>query len=130
MSSARVCCTTAQDEGIRETERAVKAKVKHQQLTQEQFDALVSFAYNVGASGAKEVLKDVDAGSLEMAAFRMMQNVKAKVREKDGAVKKDKAGNTVWVVLPGLITRRVAESAPFRHVEIDTNLNLNLSVHE
>jgi GH24 family phage-related lysozyme (muramidase) len=34
----------------------VKGKIGDQKLTQEQFDALVSFSYNVGDTGAQKVL--------------------------------------------------------------------------
>jgi shikimate kinase len=84
--------------------------------------------YNVGASGAGRVLDDVDAGKFDMAAFRMTQHVRAAVRDKDGNPKLHKNGKVVTVVLPGLITRRVRESAPFRHVDIDSNLPLDLGL--
>lgn len=39
---------------VREAERAVRRNVTNQPLTQAQFDALVSYAYNTGAGGAHE----------------------------------------------------------------------------
>lgn len=51
---------------ISSAERAVRRSVSRQALTQEQFDALVSYAYNTGASGASRTFDLVDAGRLGM----------------------------------------------------------------
>jgi lysozyme len=40
--------------GVRAAEGAVKSHVKDHELTQDQFDALVSYTYNTGASGARQ----------------------------------------------------------------------------
>lgn len=64
--------------------------------TQAQFDAFVSFAYNVGVGGfaGSSVLRQHKAGNYQAAAdaFRMW----------------NKAGGTIW---PGLVRRREAERA-------------------
>ncbi|WP_190287809.1 glycoside hydrolase family protein [Massilia sp. NR 4-1] len=98
--------TTAQVEisfatAIREAERAVKRKVTRQALTQEQFDALVSYTFNTGANGAACTLALVDRGRLQEAAVNMSRNIRTNV-----------GGQRV--VARGLIQRRQEESAPFR----------------
>jgi len=98
--------TTAQVEisfaaAIREAERAVKRKVTRQALTQEQFDALVSYTFNTGANGAAGTLALVDRGRLHEAAGNMSRNIRTNV-----------GGQRV--VARGLIQRRQEESAPFR----------------
>ncbi|UMR28504.1 glycoside hydrolase family protein [Massilia sp. MB5] len=98
--------TTAQVEisfaaAIREAERAVKRKVTRQALTQEQFDALVSYTFNTGANGAAGTLALVDRGRLQEAAVNMSRNIRTNV-----------GGQRV--VARGLIQRRQEESAPFR----------------
>ena len=64
---------TGFNETVRIAERAVQRQVSHQSLTQEQFDALVSFTFNLGASGAMLVLRRVDAGDLAGAADVMLR---------------------------------------------------------
>lgn len=67
--------------------------------TQCQFDAMVSFAYNVGAGnfGASTLLKRHEAGDYEGAAEQFARWTKGGGR-----------------VLPGLVTRRAAEAALYR----------------
>lgn len=89
---------------IREAERAVRNQVTHRPLTQAQFDALVSYTFNTGARGAREVLQRVDRGDLREAANLMMRNTYSR---QDGR----------RVFMPGLVPRRRAESAPFREVQ-------------
>lgn len=78
-------------------ERAVERLVTCQ-MTQCQFDALVSFAYNVGVGGLgkSSVLRHFNAGRIEQAAkaFHLW----------------NKGGGRV---LPGLVRRRAAEAALF-----------------
>lgn len=88
-------------ESIRVVERAVQRQISHQHLTQEQFDALVSFTFNTGASGAMLVLRRVDAGDFDGAADAMERNIHAHV---DGKV----------VRVSSLAERRREESAPLR----------------
>ncbi|WP_243489183.1 lysozyme [Massilia violaceinigra] len=86
---------------VREAERAVKRNVSRQLLTQEQFDALVSYAYNTGAGGASRTFELVNSGRLHDAAETMSRNIRTTV-------------NGRRVVARGLIERRREESAPFR----------------
>lgn len=89
------------DLAVRGAERAVQRQVSHQPLTQAQFDALVSYTYNLGAGGAMLVLRRIDAGDLEGAADAMLRNIDAPV----GGRLQPQAG---------LVARRKEESAPFR----------------
>lgn len=89
------------DLAVRGAERAVQRQVSHQPLTQAQFDALVSYTYNLGAGGAMLVLRRIDAGDLEGAANAMLRNIDAPV---DGRLQPQ----------AGLVARRKEESAPFR----------------
>jgi len=72
-------------QGIQHAERAIRTQVTRQHLTQEQFDALVSFVYNVGSGNAAGVLSDINAGRLGAAADRMMQFTSVTERDPNGA---------------------------------------------
>lgn len=54
LSAAQVAASFAS--AINSAEGAVRRNVSRQPLTQEQFDALVSYVYNAGASGAARTL--------------------------------------------------------------------------
>ncbi|HJV02608.1 MAG TPA: lysozyme [Burkholderiaceae bacterium] len=86
---------------VREAERAVRRNVNRRQLTQEQFDALVSFTFNTGAGRAHRVLQRVNQGDLAGAA--------AAIR---GYTFSSRNGR--MIPMPGLVSRRLEESAPFR----------------
>lgn len=90
---------------VAEAERPVRRNVLHQPLDQSQFDALVSFAYNVGERGAKETFKRVDKGDFTAAATGISQSIKMRINSKTGSK---------LVIARGLIQRRAEESAPFR----------------
>jgi lysozyme len=94
--------------------RAVRRTVSQQDLTQQQFDALVSFAYNAGATGAHHVLSEVNRGHFKKAAKLIMQNTRATMRDKTGKPLLDPLGHKIKKVLPGLVKRRRDESAPFQ----------------
>jgi lysozyme len=82
-------------------ERAVQRQVSHHPLTQAQFDALVSYTFNLGAGGAMLVLRRIDCGDLAGAADAMLRNISAPV---DGRL----------MPHASLVARRKEESAPFR----------------
>lgn len=88
---------------VRDAERAVERNVKVP-LTQEQFDALVSYTFNRGPTGALAAFKLINNGDFQGSALEMRKRVTAKIKKK---------GKMVEVTLGGLITRRVEESAPF-----------------
>ena len=71
-------------------------------LTQNQFDALVSFAFNLGAGalGSSTLLKRLNAGRYTDAAAQFSKWDKARVRGQ-------------LVALPGLTKRRAAEAVLF-----------------
>lgn len=89
------------DAAVREAERAVRRNVTRQALTQEQFDALVSYTYNTGPTGASRVFLRVDSGDFQGAADAISANTYSRQR-----------GRAVF--MPGLVSRRREESAPFR----------------
>lgn len=90
---------------VADAERVVRRDVKRQQLTQAQFDALVSLVYNLGENRGADTLDRVDAGKFELAARGISQMVKMRVKTKKG---------WKYVIARGLIKRRAEESAPFR----------------
>lgn len=90
---------------IADAERIVQRRVTHQALSQEQFDALVSFVYNAGARGSENALWLVDHGDFKGAASAISKTIYMTVRGKKGSKK---------VIARGLIGRRSEESAPFR----------------
>jgi lysozyme len=80
----------------------VKQIVSHYKLTQSQFDALVSFTYNVGNGGAKTALNAANQGNLQ----QVINTMKKYVYIKKGGKK---------VELKGLVNRRMAEISPFKN---------------
>lgn len=85
---------------IREAESTVRRNVTNRQLTQAQFDALVSYAFNTGGRGARETFQRVDSGDLRGAANLILSNTYS-----------TQGGRRVF--MPGLVPRRREESAPF-----------------
>lgn len=92
--------------GIQAAESAVRKRVTDHELTQEQFDALVSFTYNTGATGARQTLEAANRGQLKEVASHMEQNIYVHPRDADGR-------RLPAVRVPGLINRRHEEAAPF-----------------
>lgn len=72
-------------------------------LTQNQFDALVSFQYNTGALASSRLLKRVNAGQFDQVPAEFMKWVNDNGR-----------------MVPGLVNRRRAEVALWRGIESDT----------
>ncbi len=93
-------CDAAFDDDMGSYEGPVRQMVKVR-LKQNQFDALVSFAYNCGASALRgsTLLKKVNAGDFDGAALEFHKWVRGGGR-----------------VLPGLVRRRAAESLLFRGI--------------
>jgi lysozyme len=89
---------------LRVAERGVEQNVKVE-LTQEQFDALVSLTYNTGVRGARSVYDLLNAGNFDRAATYIASMTTARQKRN---------GKYVQVTLRGLVTRRLEESAPFR----------------
>jgi lysozyme len=102
------------NQGIDVAANAVRQSVTNRHLTREQFDALVSFTYNVGAGGARNVLRQVNDGDLDRAVHTMQQFTHATVRGPNGQPQRDANGHIITRVLPGLVHRRHEESIPFR----------------
>ncbi len=92
---------------IHVAEQSVRNQVTDRLLTQEQFDSLVSAAFNLGGAGAAPVLgaanRNDDPG------------VVRSLRDRVNAAERDRAGHRTgrMVRLPGLVTRREQEAAPF-----------------
>ena len=70
-------CTELLKQDVRDSEQAVKRLVKVP-LTQNQFDALVSFHYNTGALGTSTLLKKLNSGFVDAAANEFLRWTKAK----------------------------------------------------
>lgn len=90
---------------LRVAERGVGANIEVE-LNQAQFDALVSLTFNVGVRGASKVYDLLNEGDFESAARYIASMTTARQKRK---------GKYVQVTLQGLVTRRIEESAPFRH---------------
>ncbi|HVZ31948.1 MAG TPA: glycoside hydrolase family protein [Polyangiaceae bacterium] len=91
---------------VRTAESAVRRGVPHFQLTQAQFDALVSFVYNVGAAGAATALAAADRGASPDVVADM--NARVYVHPRDAQGRRLPA-----VRVQGLVNRRQREAAPF-----------------
>jgi lysozyme len=91
---------------IQTAERAVCRRVNQQQLTQAQYDALVSFVFNVGAGGARQTLDAANRGANNEVVNHVNQNVY--IHPRDAAGRRQPA-----VRSQGLVNRRREEAAPF-----------------
>lgn len=69
-------------------------------LNQNQYDALVSLAYNLGVYGIRKVLDDIKAGDLKGAADRMLKYNKAGNKVYNGLVRRRKAERNVFLWEP------------------------------
>jgi GH24 family phage-related lysozyme (muramidase) len=88
---------------VREAESGVHRNIRVE-LNQAQFDALVSFTYNTGATGAADTYALINDGDFPGAAANMQQFVRVQIKTKKGWKK---------VVAAGLVKRRAEETAPF-----------------
>jgi len=89
---------------VAEAERIVRREI-HVTLSQAQFDALCSLTFNTGPTRAEDTFRFINNGEFTKAAANMSKLIKVSI-VKDGKKK--------YVIAPGLIKRRVEESAPFR----------------
>ncbi|NYH24969.1 glycoside hydrolase family protein [Paraburkholderia bryophila] len=95
---------------VRDAELAVKAVVTQHELTQAQFDAAVSFAYNSSRQNTVDALTPANTGNMKAVAAKMMLNVMITPRDSSGRrVGPARASG-------GLRNRRQRESAPFLQV--------------
>jgi GH24 family phage-related lysozyme (muramidase) len=101
----------AQD--MKEAERAVKRAIT-KPLTQNQFDALTSMAYNIGINAFRKstLVKEINAGNIEKAPSEMMKWSKVTKN-----IEKTVNGRTVSVptkvINKGLLNRRTREAKLF-----------------
>ncbi|HKT27386.1 lysozyme [Dyella sp.] len=93
---------------VMEAERIVKHVVTDHALTQEQFDAAVSFAYNSRTHNIRDALSPANTGNMNAVADQMMQNVYITPRDPRGMP----SGNPQFS--RGLYNWRLGESQPFR----------------
>ena len=84
---------------LREYENMVNRNVKVE-LNQNQFDSLVSFAYNLGEGNLKKICENINRNDFEGAAERMLLYSKVRI---DGKL----------VKIKGLVDRRKKESELF-----------------
>jgi lysozyme len=92
---------------VQEAERIVRATVTQQQLTQAQFDAAVSFAYNSTTRNIRDTLTPANTGNMAEVARQMRMNVMV--------VPRDRQGHRVGTahLNAGLVHRREREVQPF-----------------
>jgi len=88
-------------------EKAIQRNVTAD-LTQDQFDALVSFTYNVGEGAASNVYDMLNDGDFDGAAASILSRVHGHERRK---------GKRVTVFYRGLVPRREQEAAPFKNTK-------------
>jgi GH24 family phage-related lysozyme (muramidase) len=89
---------------VAKAEREVRSGVRSQALSQAQFDALVSLAYNAGARGSRGTWKLVEKGDMKGAGANIKTMIKTTINGK-------------LVVARGLVSRREEEAAPFLNTE-------------
>lgn len=87
-------------------EAAVRDRVRNCQLSQAQFDALVSFVFNTGARGARTTLDAANRGAFTEVVRHMNENIYVHPRDAQGRRLAPRR-------LQGLINRRREEAAPF-----------------
>ena len=92
---------------VRTAEAAVRRRVRTHPLTQDQFDALVSFTFNAGATGAQQTLDAANRGVAGEVARHLNNNVYVHPRDANGR-------RLAPVRLQGLVNRRREEAVPFQ----------------
>jgi lysozyme len=98
---------TVLQQRVHEAERIVRATVRNVQLTQDQFDAAVSFAYNSTTVNIRTALEPANRGNMADVARHFMNNVYVHPRDNHGRV----SGPARFS--PGLQNRRRREATPF-----------------
>ena len=86
---------------IHDAESAVRRNVNRHALTQDQFDALVSFTYNAGVGNSQPLYRRLNSGDIQGAANFISSYTNSVQRGRR-------------VHMAGLVERRRQESAPFR----------------
>jgi lysozyme len=92
---------------VRDAERAVRATVTQHQLTQAQFDAAVSFAYNSTRQSIQRTLQPANTGNMVEVVAQMRSNVMIFPRDRQG----HRIGH--GHLSAGLVNRRAREVRPF-----------------
>jgi lysozyme len=92
---------------VREAEEVVRRQVRNHPLAQQEFDALVSFAFNTGAGGARRTLEAANRGARQQVVTHMNNNVYVHPRDARGR-------RLAPIRLQGLVNRRREEAAPFQ----------------
>ena len=91
---------------VRLTEQIVRRNVRDRELTQAQFDALVSFVYNSGEAGSRDTFVAANSGNDRLVASNMALCVYVHPRNTQGRRLPPRRVN-------GLVNRRREEAAPF-----------------
>ena len=83
-------------------------------LTENQFDALVSFAFNCGVAALRRstLLKRVNAGAFEAVPAELMKWTRADGKELPGLVRRRRAESALWRGLPKAVDFQEARTAP------------------
>ena len=92
---------------LEEAQKYVRFYIREAQLSQEQFDALTSFVFNVGVGNAKDVLAFANKGDYQKVENEMNRFVCITEKGKDGKPSRKKLSN-------GLANRRKREIVPFQ----------------
>jgi lysozyme len=92
---------------VRIAENAVRRRVRSNQLTQAQFDPLVSSVYHTGAAGARATLEAADRGAFHEVTTHTNSNMYVHPRDAQGR-------RLAPIRLQGLANRRREEAAPFQ----------------
>jgi len=92
---------------IQVAEQAVRRRVRRHELTQDQFDALISYTYNLGAGGAQAVLTAADRAANQDVVREMNRNIYIHRRDANDR-------RLPPTPVQGLVNRRRDEAAPFQ----------------
>lgn len=92
---------------VRDAEKTVRRHVRNHQLSQTQFDALVSFTYNSGSTGAIATLNAANRGQLNEVVRHINNYVYIHPRDRHGR-------RLAPIKSRGLVNRRREEAAPFQ----------------